>query len=338
MKSVKIDSLHMELFSGKKTKNLILDHLIEILLLALIIGVSIAAPSFLKSGNILNILRNAAMKGVIAYGMCLVIISGEIDLSVGSQVALSGVLAGFISKGLAEAGIMPIELGALVGIAAATLVALLTGLFHAWARQKFNMPSFIITLATLNVMYGFAAIVCGGFPIANAFPTWYAFLGSGRILGIPFPAIVFILIFLFFWFLTEKTVLGGRIYAVGGNAEAARLNGINVWKTRIFVMCMVQLMCVLSGIMNSAQVRSATFTFGRGWETQIISSVVIGGTSMLGGIGTIWGTLIGVLFTGVITNAMTLLNVNEFMQYVINGALMFFAVMFNTYMTKKRNN
>lgn len=160
MKSVKIDSLHMELFSGKKTKNLILDHLIEILLLALIIGVSIAAPSFLKSGNILNILRNAAMKGVIAYGMCLVIISGEIDLSVGSQVALSGVLAGFISKGLAEAGIMPIELGALVGIAAATLVALLTGLFHAWARQKFNMPSFIITLATLNVMYGFAAIVC----------------------------------------------------------------------------------------------------------------------------------------------------------------------------------
>ena len=165
MKSVKIDSLHMELFSGKKTKNLILDHLIEILLLALIIGVSIAAPSFLKSGNILNILRNAAMKGVIAYGMCLVIISGEIDLSVGSQVALSGVLAGFISKGLAETGIMPIELGALVGIAAATLVALLTGLFHAWARQKFNMPSFIITLATLNVMYGFAAIVCGGFPI-----------------------------------------------------------------------------------------------------------------------------------------------------------------------------
>ena len=338
MKSVKIDSLHMELFSCKKTKNLILDHLIEILLLVLIIGVSIAAPSFLKSGNILNILRNAAMKGVIAYGMCLVIISGEIDLSVGSQVAFSGVLAGFISKGLAEAGIMPIELGALVGIAAATLVALLTGLFHAWARQKFNMPSFIITLATLNVMYGFAAIVCGGFPIANAFPTWYAFLGSGRILGIPFPAIVFILIFLFFWFLTEKTDLGRRIYAVGGNAEAARLNGISVWKTRIFVMCMVQLMCVLSGIMNSAQVRSATFTFGRGWETQIISSVVIGGTSMLGGIGTIWGTLIGVLFTGVITNAMTLLNVNEFMQYVINGALMFFAVMFNTYMTKKRNN
>lgn len=338
MKSVKIDALHMELFSNKKSKNFILDHMIELLLLALIIGVSLIAPSFLKMGNILNILRNVAMKGVIAYGMCLVIISGEIDLSVGSQVALSGVIAAYISKWLAEAGIMPVEIGVVIGIVVAVLAALLTGLFHAWARQKFNMPSFIITLATLNVLYGLAAIVCGGFPIANAFPTWYAFLGSGRIAGIPVPAIVFLLIFVFFWFLTEKTDLGRRIYAVGGNAEAARLNGISVWKTRLFVMCVVQLMCVLSGIMNSAQVRSATFTFGRGWETQIISSVVIGGTSMLGGIGTIWGTLIGVLFTGVISNAMTLLNVNEFMQYVVNGGLMFFAVMFNTYMTKKRNS
>ena len=101
-------------------------------------------------------------------------------------------------------------------------------------------------------------------------------------------------------------------------------------------MCIVQLMCVLSGVMNSAQVRSATFGFGRGWETQIISSVVIGGTSMLGGIGTVWGTLIGVLFTGIISNGMTLLNVNEYMQYVVNGGLMFFAVWFNTYVTGKR--
>ena len=338
MKSVKINPLNMELFSGKKTKNFLLDHMIELLLLALIIGVSLISPAFLKPGNILNILRNVSMKGVIAYGMCLVIISGEIDLSVGSQVALSGVIAARVSLALADTGIMPIGAGVLVGILAAVAVAMLTGLFHAWARQKFNRPSFIITLATLNIMYGFAALVCGGFPIANAFPDWYAFLGAGRVWGVPFPAIVFLLIFVVFWFLTEKTDLGRKIYAVGGNAEAARLNGISVWKTRVFVMCIVQIMCVLAGIMNSAQVRSATFTFGRGWETQIISSVVIGGTSMLGGIGTIWGTLIGVLFTGVISNAMTLLNVNEFLQYVINGGLMFFAVMFNTYMTKKRNN
>lgn len=204
-------------------------------------------------------------------------------------------------------------------------------------NPKVLMPSFIVTLASLNILYGLAAIICKGFPITACYPEWYVFLGTGRIAGIPVPAIVFLLMFALFWFLTEKTDLGRKIYAVGGNAEAARLNGISVWKTRLFVMCMVQVMCVLSGIMNSAQVRSATFGFGRGWETQIISSVVIGGTSMLGGIGTVWGTLIGVLFTGVISNGMTLLNVNEYMQYVVNGGLMFFAVWFNTYMTKKRN-
>lgn len=337
MKSVKLKYPKMELFSKKKTGNFILDHMIEMMLLLLIIGVSLSSPAFFTTANVLNILRNVAMKGVIAYGMCIVIISGEIDLSVGSQVALCGVISAWVSKFLADHGILPIEIGALVGIVCALVVALLVGLFHAWARHKFNMPTFIITLATLNIMYGLAAIICGGFPIVNAFPEWYVFLGTGKVFGIPFPAIMLIIVFFVFWFLTEKTDLGRKIYAVGGNAEAARLSGISVWKTRIFVLCTIQIMCVLSGIMNSAQVRSATFGFGRGWETQIISSVVIGGTSMLGGIGTIWGTLIGVLFTGVIANAMTLLNVNEFMQYVVNGSLMFFAVMFNTYMTRKRN-
>lgn len=326
----------MELFSKKKTNNPILDHIIELLLLLLIISLSIASPAFLTLPNILNIFRNAAMKGVIAYGMCLVILSGEIDLSVGSQVALCAVITAYISKALSGAGIMPIEYGAAVGLVVALLASALIGVFHAWARDKFGMPSFIITLANQNILYGLAAIICGGFPIVNSFPQWYVFMGVGRIFGIPVPAIVFFIIFLIFWFITEKTDLGRNIYAVGGNAEAARLNGISVLRTRIFVMCTVQIMCVLGGMMNSAQVRSATFGFGRGWEPQIISAVVIGGTSMLGGIGTIWGTLIGVIFMGVISNGMTLININEYMQYVINGALMFFAVMFNTYMTKKR--
>lgn len=334
--SIEPKRLKVELFSKKKTNNFVLDHMIELLLLLLIVIISFISPAFLTMNNVLNILRNVAMKGVIAYGMCLVILAGEIDLSVGSQVALCAVITAWTSKALSDAGIMPIEWGALVGLTLAVGVAIGMGFFHAWARQKFNMPTFIITLANLNIMYGLAAIICGGFPIVNSFPSWYVFTGVGKIAGIPFPAVIFIVVFFLFWFITEKTDLGRKIYAVGGNAEAARLNGINVYRTRIFVMCAVQVMCVLGGMMNSAQVRSATFGFGRGWETQIISSVVIGGTSMLGGIGTIWGTLVGVLFTGVISNAMTLLNVNEYMQYVVNGALMFFAVMFNTYMTRKR--
>ncbi len=326
----------MSLFSKKKTNNFLLDHMIELLLVVIIILLSIAEPVFLTPGNILNVLRNSAMKGVIAYGMCLVIISGEIDLSVGSQVALSGVIVAWVAKTLNTSGIMPLELGAVVGVLAAVAAALAIGAFHAWSRHKFGMPTFIVTLASLNIFYGVSAIICGGFPITDCFPGWYIYLGTGRILGVPVPALIFVLVFFVFWFLTEKTELGRQIYAVGGNAEAARLNGISVWKTRLFVLCVVQIMCVLSGVMNSAQVRSATYGFGRGWETQIISSVVIGGTSMLGGIGTVWGTLIGVLFTGIISNGMTLLNVNEYMQYVVNGGLMFFAVWFNTYVTRRR--
>ena len=336
MSGTKMKMPKMSLFSKKKTNNFLLDHMIELLLVVIILLLWAVEPVFMTPGNILNVLRNSAMKGVIAYGMCLVIISGEIDLSVGSQVALSAVIVAWVAKALAGAGIMPLELGAVVGVLVAIAVAMFIGLFHAWARHKFGMPSFIVTLANLNILYGLAAIICGGFPITACYPDWYVFLGTGRILGIPVPALIFLLVFFFFWFLTEKTELGRQIYAVGGNAEAARLNGISVWKTRLFVMCIVQLMCVLSGVMNSAQVRSATFGFGRGWETQIISSVVIGGTSMLGGIGTVWGTLIGVLFTGIISNGMTLLNVNEYMQYVVNGGLMFFAVWFNTYVTKRR--
>ena len=325
----------MELFSKKKTGNFLLDHMIELLLVVLIVCISLAEPAFFTPGNILNILRNISMKGVIAYGMCLVILSGEIDLSVGSQVALCAVIIAWVSQTLLGMGVS-IVWGALIGLVAATAVGIGVGFFHAWARHKFNMPTFIITLATLNIMYGLAAIICKGFPIVNVFPEWYLFLGTGKIFGIPVPAIILFIVFGAFWFLTEKTDLGRKIYAVGGNAEAARLNGISVWRTRIFVMCLVQVMCVLGGVMNSAQVSSATFGFGRGWETQIIASVVIGGTSMLGGIGTIWGTLIGILFTGVIANGMTLIGVNEYMQYIVNGGLIFFAVMFNTYMTKKR--
>lgn len=336
MSGNKLQMPKMSLFSKKKTNNFLLDHMIELLLLVIVICLSIAQPVFLTKNNLLNVLRNSAMKGVIAYGMTLVIISGEIDLSVGSQVALSAVIVAWTAKTLEAFGIS-LAVGAIIGVVLALAVGLAIGTFHAWSRHKFGMPSFIVTLASLNILYGLAAIICKGFPITACYPEWYVFLGTGRIAGIPVPAIVFLLMFALFWFLTEKTDLGRKIYAVGGNAEAARLNGISVWKTRLFVMCMVQVMCVLSGIMNSAQVRSATFGFGRGWETQIISSVVIGGTSMLGGIGTVWGTLIGVLFTGVISNGMTLLNVNEYMQYVVNGGLMFFAVWFNTYMTKKRN-
>ena len=318
-------------------KNFIISHMIEFLLVVLIVCMAVAAPGFLSTNNILNIFRNVSLKGVIAVGMTLVIIGGEIDLSIGSQVALGGVVTAYVSQFLIGRG-MPVEYSALIGLVLATMVAILAGIGHGMAICRFRMPSFIITLATQSVMYGLAAIICGGFPIINVFPSWYNFLGTGKLFGfVPFQAVILIIVFIIGWFLMEKTDLGRSIYAVGGNSESARLSGINVQKVKIVIMVAVQLMALLSGTMNSAQVRSATFGFGRGWETLVISAVVIGGASMSGGVGKIWGTFIGIMFTGVISNGMTLLNVNEYMQYVVNGALMFFAVMFNTYMNRARH-
>ena len=317
-------------------RKFLIAHMIEIMLVLLVVGMSIGASGFLSTNNILNIFRNVSLKGVVAVGMTLVIIGGEIDLSIGSQVALGGVITAFTSKVLIGRG-MPIEYSALIGLILALTVSIVMGVFHGIAIYHFHMPSFIITLATQSIMYGLAAIICGGFPIINVFPAWYNYIGVGKVFGIiPFQAVILIIVFLIGWFLMEKTDLGRSIYAVGGNAESARLSGINVRKIKIFVMVAVQVMALLGGTMNSAQVRSATFGFGRGWETQVISAVVIGGAAMSGGIGTVWGTFIGIMFIGVISNGMTLLNVNEYMQYVVNGGLMFFAVMFNTYTNRTR--
>lgn len=138
----------MSLFSKKKTNNFLLDHMIELLLVVIIIVLAIAEPAFLTPSNLLNVLRNSAMKGVIAYGMCLVMIAGEIDLSVGSQVALSAVIVAWISKTLNDVAGIPLALGAVIGVVAAVAVGMLLGVFHAWSRHKFGMPSFIVTLAT----------------------------------------------------------------------------------------------------------------------------------------------------------------------------------------------
>lgn len=320
-----------------KVKNLILDHIIEILLVVVIIVMALVSSNFLTVANILNIFRNQAMKGVIAFGMTMVIISGQIDLSVGSQVALSGAIIARVCRDLPTATGMSVEVACVIGIVLAVAGALVMGVIHAIAEHKFKMPAFIVTLASLNVLYGLAGIVCQGFPIANVFPESFLWLGTGSVFGvIPVPAVILIIVFIVCYILMTYTTTGRAIYAVGGNAESARLSGINVMMSKVIVFSAVQIMCVLAGIMHSAQVASGSFSFGKGWEVDVISSVVVGGTSMDGGIGKPWGTLMGILFLGVITNAMTILNVDVYMQYVIKGLVMAFAVLLSTYQAKAK--
>ncbi len=317
-------------------RNILLDHIIEILLILLIIGMTLAHDNFFTASNFLNILRTQALKGVIAFGMTMVIIAGHIDLSIGSQVALSGVIVARFCRDLPGATGMSVTAACALGMLVAVILAIVMGYIYAVAQHKFDMPAFIVTLASLNALYGLAGIICEGFPIANAYPDWFLQLGIGKFGDIPVPAIVLLLVFLVAYFVMTYTTTGRAIYAIGGNTESARLSGINVFKTKIIVFAAVQVMCVLAAFMHSAQVASGSYTFGKGWEVDVISAVVVGGTSMAGGIGKPWGTLMGVLFLGVVTNGMILLNIDNYTQYVIRGLIMAFAVLMATYQAKAK--
>jgi len=274
------------------------------------------------------------MQGIIAFGMTMVMIAGEIDLSVGSSVAFSGCISAWIVKIMTEAGFPPV-LAVIFGILIALVAGFMLGSFSATIRNRYEVPTFIITLALMTSLFGFANLITGGFPI-TAFPMWYNFLGGGYLLGIPFPAIIFIIVFFCVNFIMTSTTFGRSVYAIGGNMEAARLSGIEVGRIKLIIMGLTSMLMALSGVMVASQIMSGTATTAKGWELDVISAVVIGGTSMSGGSGTIKGTFIGIIFLGVLVNGMTLLNINEYWQYVVRGFLILGAVLLNVVHEKNK--
>jgi len=298
----------------------------EIILLAMYLYLVYAAPGFATVDNQLNILRNVTMMGIIAFGMTMVIVSGEIDLSVGSGVAFSGCLTAWVTRELTPAlGPYP---AIAVGAVAAMIALFAIGVFTGKLRQHFNMPTFITTLGLLTVLSGAANLITGGFPITS-FPREFGFLGSGFLFGIPFPVYIFVAVFGLVYFLMNYTSFGRALYAVGGNLEAARLSGIDVWKTKTMALAITGVFTAIAGVLIASQILSGSASAARGWELNVISAVIIGGTSLFGGKGTVRGTLIGVLFLGVIVNGMTLLNVSEYWQLVVRGLLIIGAVLMN---------
>jgi ribose/xylose/arabinose/galactoside ABC-type transport system permease subunit len=194
----------------------------------------------------------------------------------------------------------------------------------------------------LNVLYGIAATWSAGFPVViNS--GWYSFIGAGHFFktetfqGIPAPMIWLIIVFFLVWVVMNKTRFGREVYAVGGNIEAARLSGINIAKVKIVTMMAVQALAAFSGIMLSSQVMAGSSQFGRGYEMDVIASVIIGGTSLFGGVGRAWGTFIGILFLGVINNCMTLLGVDDYIKYIVKGSLILIAVLINTIQLQRKD-
>lgn len=295
-------------------------------LIIVFIALSIWAPNFLTTANLLNVLQQAAFFGIVAFAMTLVIVSGEIDVSVGSSAALTSSLVGYMvaSMGLS----MP--LAALLAV----IVAVLLGAFVGWIRHVFNVPTFIGTLALFLALRGAAHLVTNTFPIpldSGLFFYW----GTGRIFGVPVAAIYLVVAFVVVAFIANFTVFGRSVYAVGGNAKTAQISGINVLKVRIFVMAISGFTAGITGLLQTAQLSSGNSNIAQGLEFDAIAAAVIGGTAMSGGKGSVVGTLIGVLFVAILLNGMVLLGLNPYFQQVVRGALVLFAVLINVVRTRR---
>jgi sugar transport system permease protein len=308
---------------------------LEVVLVLLCALLAATAPNFLTAENLLNILRNVSMQGLIALGMTMVIVSGEIDLSVGSMVAFSGCLTAWITRwGSSPPAGLPMVPVLAAAMLCSLAAAFLLGSFTGFLRTRYEVPSFITTLALLTGLTGAAELITNGFPL-TPFPGWYNFIGGGYLLGVPFPAILFLLGFAGVHILMNYTTFGRAVYAVGGNAEAARLSGIDVSHTKTMVLAVTATLAAASGIMQSSEIMSGTATTAKGWELDVIAAVIIGGTSLSGGVGRAWGTMVGVLFLGILINGMPLLNVSEYWQNVVRGALILLAVLINRLQQKQ---
>lgn len=305
----------------------------ELILAVLVLILVFTAPGFPSLRNLLNVLRTVSMLGIIAFAMTAVIIAGEIDLSVGAGAALAGCIVAWFAGALA--GPLGGTAAVMLGVAVAVSVGFAVGFSVGKFRQWFNVPSFICTLALFTALRGAANLITGGFPLST-FPSWFGFVGGGYLLGIPFPVYLFALSFAGMHFLMNYTRFGRAVYAVGGNMEAARLSGIDIWWVKSMTLGITGAATALSGTLIASQIGSGTGTTATGMELDVIAAVIIGGTSLFGGKGRIWGTLIGVLFLGCISNGMTLLNVSEYWQYVVRGGIILGAVLLNQVLERVR--
>jgi sugar transport system permease protein len=298
-----------------------------IALLLLFVGLALFAPNFLTSRNLLNVLRAVAFNGIIACGMTFMIISGDIDVSVGSAVAWASSLL----------GILAIKQGWPLGLAVIA-VLIMGALIHAGAgyiRARWAVPAFVVTLALFMALRGAARLITNAFPI-TPFPDSFNFWGGGYILEIiPVPVVIMLAVFLLFHFISVRTVYGRSVYAVGGNEESARLSGISVKRTRITTFALLGFLSAFSGILLSSRIMSGSSNIAVGLEFEVIAAVIIGGTSLMGGEGTIFGTFLGVLFIGLLSNGMVLMGINPFAQEVIRGLIILVAVLISVVRTKR---
>ncbi|WP_420812288.1 ABC transporter permease subunit [Planococcus maitriensis] len=288
-------------------------------LILIIIIITAINPSFLSMSNILNVLRQVSINALIAFGMTFVILTGGIDLSVGSILALTGA----VTAGMMASGIDPI-LAMLLGLFLGAVLGAINGVIIA----KGKVAPFIATLATMTIYRGLTLVYTEGRPVSGLGDSMaFQMLGKGYFLGIPVPVVTMIVSFGILYFILKKTTFGRRVYAVGGNEEASVLSGINADRIKIYVYSLVGALAALASLILTSRLNSAQPTAGNMFELDAIAAVVLGGTSLTGGRGWIVGTLIGALIIGVLNNGLNLIGVSSFFQQVVKGAVILLAVL-----------
>ncbi|MGR6898183.1 ribose ABC transporter permease [Rummeliibacillus sp. TYF-LIM-RU47] len=288
-------------------------------LLLIIIIISFMSPSFLTATNIFNVLRQVSISALIAFGMTFVILTGGIDLSVGSTLALTGA----ISAGLLAGGMNPL-LAMLIGLLLGALLGAINGVIIA----KGKVAPFIATLATMTIFRGLTLVYTDGKPVSGLGDSQaFQLFGKGYLFGIPVPVVTMIVAFIVLYFILKQTTFGRRVYAIGGNEEASRLSGINVDRITIAVYALTGMLAALSALILTSRLNSAQPTAGQSYELDAIAAVVLGGTSLTGGRGWIFGTLVGALIIGVLNNGLNLIGVSSFFQQVVKGIVILIAVL-----------
>ncbi|WP_353142686.1 ribose ABC transporter permease [Paracoccus sp. (in: a-proteobacteria)] len=289
--------------------------LIGLIVVSVLMG--LASDNFFSLNNIMNVLRQVSVVGILAVGMTFVILTGGIDLSVGAVMALVGTL----SAGMMVNMGLPAPLGLLIGLVVGLGIGLANGALVAWGK----MPAIIVTLATMGMARGLGLIYSGGYPISGI-PSWISWFGVGRIGVVPVPVIIMVVIYAFAWVLLQRTAFGRHVYAIGGNETAARLSGVKTQRVKLAVYGISGLTSALAAVILTGRLMSGQPNAGQGFELVAIAAVVLGGTAIAGGRGLILGTLIGAVLLGILNNGLNLMGINPYLQDVIKGAIILLAI------------
>ena len=316
-----------ELNKGKNLKSLISEYFIFVIFIIIVIGLTILKPSFITPSNLVNILKQASISGILAFGMMFVIISGGFDMSVGSTVAFSGILAAMLGQGN-----NPLVLA----LGAALLAGLGVGLINGVGVAVGELPPFIMTLGTMTAVRGLALLASNGKPVIGMSEPYKA-IAAGSIAGIPMLAIFLIIVIIICSFVLAKTVYGRRVYACGGNLQAAKVAGINTTAIRISTFAIAGFLAGLCGFLMTSRVTIGQPTAAESYEMDAITACVVGGVSMTGGVGKPWGVVVGTLLITVIANGLDILGVSSHWQKIVKGLIIVLAVLIDVKGKSKKN-